>query len=175
MSEDSDTSREQTTRSSAMADISGKAVTRRRALASGRIRLGEEAFRLVCDNELPKGDALALAQFAGIQGAKQTPQLIPLCHPISLSRAAIYSVPRPADHSIEVFCLAEIDERTGVEMEALCGLSIALLTIWDLAKPVNPALEIVATRLLYKSGGKRGSWCHPEGLSPEAERIIDGQ
>ena len=161
--------------SSSMADVSEKPVTRRRALASGRILLGEEAFGLARDNQLPKGDALSLAEYAGIQGAKQTPQLIPLCHPISLSRVSVFSVPRPADHSFEVFCLAEIDERTGVEMEALCGLSIALLTIWDLSKPVNPALRISDTRLLYKSGGKRGTWVHPDGLSREAEDILDGR
>jgi molybdenum cofactor biosynthesis enzyme len=73
---------------------------------------------------------------------------------------------------VEVFCLAEIEERTGVEMEALCGLSIALLTIWDLAKPINPALELSGSRLLYKSGGKNGTWRHPDGLSVEAEAIL---
>jgi len=160
------------TRGSAMADVAGKPVTRRVALAGGRIRLGEQAYQMVCENALPKGDALALAEFAGIQAAKQTARLIPLCHPLSLNRAAVYSVPRPEDHSIEVFCLAEIAERTGVEMEALCGLSVALLTIWDLAKPINPALEITATRLLYKSGGKRGTWRHPDGLPVEAENIL---
>jgi molybdenum cofactor biosynthesis protein MoaC len=160
------------TRGSAMADVADKPVTRRVALAGGRIRLGEQAYEMVCENSLPKGDALALAEFAGIQAAKQTASLIPLCHPLSLNRAAVYSVPRPEDHSIEVFCLAEIAERTGVEMEALCGLSVALLTIWDLAKPINPALEITATRLLYKSGGKRGTWRHPDGLPPEAEEIL---
>ena len=158
--------------SSSMADVSGKQVSRRRALASGRILLGEEAFELVRSKKLPKGDALALAEFAGIQGAKLTPQLIPLCHPISLNRASVFCIPRPDDYSMEVFCLAEIDERTGVEMEALCGLSIALLTIWDLSKPVNAALEITATRLLYKSGGKKGNWRHPDGLSAEAESIL---
>ncbi len=158
---------------SSMADVSGKQITRRRALAAGRILLGEEAFRLVRDNQLPKGDALSLAEFAGIQGAKQTSQLIPLCHPISLGRVSIFSTPRPDDHAIEVFCLAEIEERTGVEMEALCGLSVALLTIWDLSKPINPALRISDTRLLYKSGGKRGTWVHPDGLNQEAKDILD--
>jgi molybdenum cofactor biosynthesis protein MoaC len=158
--------------SSSMADVSAKPLSKRRALASGKILLGKQAFELVQSKQLPKGDALSLAEYAGIQGAKQTPQLIPLCHPISLSRAAVFTVPRPDDHSVEVFCLAEIEERTGVEMEALCGLSIALLTIWDLAKPVNPALEMSESRLLYKSGGKNGTWRHPEGLSAEAEAIL---
>ncbi len=157
-----------------MADISEKSVSHRRALASGRIILGRKAFELIASKGLPKGDALALAEFAGIQGAKMTPQLIPLCHPISLSRAAVYTVLHSEDHSAEVFCLAEIEQRTGVEMEALCGLSIALLTIWDLAKPINPALEISTLRLLYKSGGKNGTWRHPDGLSAEAESILSG-
>lgn len=165
---------ENDSRTASMADVSGKPVTRRRALASGRILLGEEAFEQVRERQLPKGDALALAQFAGIQAAKQTPQLIPLCHPISLNRASVHSVLRPENHAVEVFCLAEIDERTGVEMEALCGLSIALLTIWDLAKPVNPALQISDIRLLFKSGGKHGAWTHPDGLGADAEKILDG-
>lgn len=157
-----------------MADIADKPVTRRRALASGKIMLGREAYELISNHKLPKGDALSLAEFAGIQGAKMTPRLIPLCHPVSLSRASVYSVLRAEDYAVEIFCLAEIEERTGVEMEALCGLSIALLTIWDLAKPINPALEISATRLLYKSGGKNGTWRHPDGLNAEAESILDG-
>lgn len=155
-----------------MADISGKAVTRRVAIAGGRIRLGEEAFALLMEGKLPKGDPLAMAEIAGIQAAKLTPSLIPLCHPISLNRVMLHSIPRPDDHSVELFCVAEIAEKTGVEMEALTGLSIALLTIWDLTKPVNAALEISNTRLLFKSGGKRGTWIHPEGMPVEAEAIV---
>jgi cyclic pyranopterin phosphate synthase len=155
-----------------MADVSAKAVTHRKALASGRIYLGEEAFGHVEAGTLPKGDALALAEVAGILGAKQTPGLLPLCHPVALGRVEIRSVLRPAEHAVEILSLAEIDERTGVEMEALCGLSIALMTVWDLAKPVNPALEIGAVRLLYKSGGKRGTWRNPGGLPPEAEAML---
>ena len=155
-----------------MADVSAKPVTRRIAVAGGRIRVGADAFRLLAEGSLPKGDALAMAEIAGIQAAKQTPQLIPLCHPIALNRVMIHSVLRPEDDAVELFCVAEIAERTGVEMEALTGLSVALLTIWDLVKPVNPALEITATRLLYKSGGKRGTWLHPDGLPPEVEELI---
>jgi len=155
-----------------MADVSAKPVTRRVAVAGGRIRLGEEAFRLLAEGRLPKGDPLAMAEIAGIQAAKQTPGLIPLCHPIALNRAQIHSVPRPEDAAVELFCVAEIAAQTGVEMEALTGLSVALLTIWDLVKPVNPALEITGTRLLYKSGGKRGTWTHPDGLPPEVEAIL---
>jgi molybdenum cofactor biosynthesis protein MoaC len=124
------------------------------------------------NGELPKGDPLAMAEIAGVQAAKQTPSLLPLCHPISLNRVMIHSVPRPDDHSVELFCVAEIADKTGVEMEALTGLSVALLTIWDLTKPVNPALEITNSRLLYKSGGKRGTWVNPEGLPEEVVTII---
>ena len=155
-----------------MADISEKNVTRRLAIAGGWIHLGEEAFALLMEGKLPKGDPLAMAEIAGIQAAKQTPSLIPLCHPISLNRVMIHSVPRPDDFSVELFCVAEIAEKTGVEMEALTGVSIALLTIWDLTKPVNAALEISNTRLLYKSGGKRGIWVNPDGLPEEVQAIL---
>jgi len=156
-----------------MADVSAKSITRRLALASGRISVGKEAFRLLKDRSLPKGDALALAEFAGIQGAKQTPSLIPLCHPISLNRVAIHTVLRPDEAAVDVYAIAEIDAKTGVEMEALCGLNIALLTIWDLTKPINAALEISQIRLQYKSGGKRGDWVHPDGISATAKAILD--
>ena len=164
---------ESTTRGYSMADIAGKKISHRVALASGRITVGPEAFDLLKNKALPKGDALALAEFAGIQAAKQTPSLIPLCHPISLNRAAIY--PRLCEdaYAVDIFAVTEIDAQTGVEMEALCAVSIALLTIWDLAKPVNAALAISDIRLEYKSGGKRGEWVHPDGLSTEATAILD--
>ena len=155
-----------------MADISDKETTQRMAIAGGRIKLGREAYQLLAAGKLPKGDPLAMAEIAGIQAAKQTPSLIPLCHPISLNRVMVQSVLRPEDHSVEVFCVAEISEKTGVEMEALTGLSIALLTIWDLTKPVNAALEITNCRLIYKSGGKRGVWVNPAGLPDEVEAIL---
>jgi cyclic pyranopterin phosphate synthase len=163
---------ERTSSNWSMADVSAKETTRRVAVAGGKIRLGSEAFQLLIEGRLPKGDPLAMAEIAGIQAAKQTPALIPLCHPISLNRVMIHSVPRAADHSIEVFCVAEIAEKTGVEMEALTGLSVALLTIWDLTKPVNAALEITETRLIYKSGGKSGVWVNPEGMPEEVEALL---
>jgi molybdenum cofactor biosynthesis protein MoaC len=156
-----------------MADVAAKPVTYRLALAGGKIIVGEEAFRLLKDKALPKGDALALAEFAGIQAAKQTPSLIPLCHPISLNRVAIHTRLRQEEYAVEVYAVAEINAQTGVEMEALCGLNIALLTIWDLTKPINAALEITEVKLLYKSGGKRGVWTHPDGLPAAAQAILD--
>jgi cyclic pyranopterin phosphate synthase len=155
-----------------MADISAKKTSNRLAIAGGRIRIGREAFSLLAAGELPKGDPLAMAEIAGIQAAKQTPSLIPLCHPIALNRVMVHSVLRPEENEVELFCVAEIADKTGVEMEALTGLSLALLTIWDLTKPVNPALEITNCRLLYKSGGKRGTWVNPDGLPDEVVEIL---
>ena len=156
-----------------MADVADKPVTYRLALASGKITVGKKAFAMLRDKSLPKGDALALAEFAGIQAAKQTPSLIPLCHPISLNRVSIHTRLLMHEFAVEVYAVAEINAQTGVEMEALCGLNIALLTIWDLTKPINAALHISDIKLLYKSGGKRGVWVHPDGLSAAAQAILD--
>ncbi len=156
-----------------MADVATKPVSYRCALAGGSITVGKEAFILLKNKALPKGDALALAEFAGIQAAKQTPALIPLCHPISLNRVAIHTCLDEEEYAVDVYAVAEINAQTGVEMEALCGLNLALLTIWDLTKPINAALEIKNVRLLHKSGGKRGDWTHPDGLSAVAQSILD--
>jgi molybdenum cofactor biosynthesis protein MoaC len=156
-----------------MANVAAKPISRRKALAAGRILVGKQAFELLETGNLPKGDALTLAEFAGLQGAKQTASLLPLCHPIALNRVIVQTHLSHEHQAVDVYCLAEIAERTGVEMEALTGVSVALLTIWDLVKPINPALEITGTRLLYKSGGKSGVWEHPEGLSAAARKMLD--
>ncbi len=155
-----------------MADVSAKPVTRRLAVAGGRIIIGKKALDLLQAGQLPKGDPLAMAEIAGILAAKQTPSLLPLCHPIALSRVSIRSIVRPDENAVDMYCIAEIAAQTGVEMEALTGVNIALLTVWDLVKPVNAALEITAVRLLYKSGGKSGAWTHPDGLPAEMEELI---
>ncbi len=162
----------ESTGSFSMADVSAKPITPRRALAAGRIVLGQQAFELVTRRQLPKGDALLLAEIAGIQGAKSTPALIPLCHPINLNRVLVRHQPLAEDFSIAIYCLAEIAERTGVEMEALTGASVALLTLWDLCKPIEAGLRIEAVTLRYKSGGKSGDWIHPEGLEPFARDML---
>ncbi len=157
----------------AMADVSAKPATLRRALARGSILLGKEAFEALRDGKVPKGDPLAMAEIAGIQAAKLTPQLLPLCHPISLSRIAIHTQLDARRYAVKVYALAEINERTGVEMEALTGLNVALLTLWDLCKPLNPALELTDILLLYKSGGKKGEWQHPGGLDAAEQALLD--
>jgi len=155
-----------------MADVSDKPVSRRVAIAGGRIVIGQTAMELLQAGRIPKGDPLSMAEIAGIQGAKQTPALLPLCHPIALNRVAVRAVTRPERDAVDVFCMAEIDARTGVEMEALTGLNIALLTIWDLVKPLNPALEIMDIRLLYKSGGKKGTWYHPDASADGVDELL---
>ena len=147
-----------------MIDVGAKDVTRRRAVATGRIRLGSVAFPMVRDRRLPKGDPLVLAETAGILAAKKTADLVPLCHPLGLDHVVVAFELDSESESVTVFCQAATSARTGVEMEALAGAQIALLTIWDLAKQVEPALEIGGIRLVLKEGGKSGRWIHPDGL-----------
>ncbi|ODU36711.1 MAG: bifunctional molybdenum cofactor biosynthesis protein MoaC/MoaB [Lysobacteraceae bacterium SCN 69-48] len=142
-----------------MADIRNKRPTRRRAVAVGEFLAGAAAFATVVERRLPKGDALVMAEIAGLQGAKMASQLMPLCHPISLELVRVRCVPVPDECALEA--------RTGVEMEALAGVNAALLTLYDLTKPVQPALAINGVRLLFKEGGKKGLWVHPDGMSDE--------
>jgi cyclic pyranopterin monophosphate synthase len=154
-----------------MVDVGDKEITRRRALAGGRIALGRAAFELVRDRRLPKGDALLLAEVAGVLAAKKTAELIPLCHPLPLDQVALGFTLDEGAAAVDAFCLVATSGRTGVEMEALAGVSMALLTIWDLAKPIEAALTIEDVRLLRKEGGTSGSWSHPAGLPPLPERF----
>ena len=141
-----------------MVDVGDKEVTQRRAVAEGFIQMKAETLQRIIQGEHKKGDVLGIARVAGIMAAKKTSDLIPLCHPLQLNNVDIQLM-TDEEHST-VHCIAEVKTsgKTGVEMEALTGLSVALLTIWDLVKPVNPALEISAVRLLYKSGGKSGTY-----------------
>ncbi len=148
-----------------MADVRHKPVTPRRAVAVGELLAGPIAFPLIVERRLPKGDALVMAEIAGLQGAKQASNLMPLCHPLPLELVRVRCLPVPDRQVIRVYCEVATEARTGVEMEALAGVSAALLTLYDLTKPVEPALAIGAIRLLFKEGGKRGLWRHPEGMS----------
>lgn len=150
-----------------MADIRGKRPTRRRAVAVGELHPGPSAFAAIVERRLPKGDALVMAEIAGLQGAKQASNLMPLCHPLLLELVRVRCLPVPGRHAIRVYCEVATEARTGVEMEALAGASAALLTLYDLTKPVEPALSIEAVRLLFKEGGKKGLWLHPAGMSDE--------
>jgi len=150
-----------------MADVRDKRVTRRRAVAVGELLAGPVAYPLIVERRLPKGDALLMAEVAGLQGAKMASALMPLCHPLPLELVRVHCAPVPEREAIRVWCECASEARTGVEMEALAGVNAALLTVYDLTKPVEPALEVGAIRLLFKEGGKRGLWVHPQGMSEE--------
>lgn len=147
-----------------MIDVGDKPPTRRRAVAVGTIALGK-AYVPTRDHSLPKGDALQLAEVTGILAAKNAHATIPLCHPLGLDHVAVVTHCEDADGTVSVLCSARTFARTGVEMEALAGVSGALLAIYDLAKNVEPALAITDICLLFKAGGKHGFWRHPEASS----------
>jgi cyclic pyranopterin phosphate synthase len=155
-----------------MIDVGAKRSTQRVAVATGFIRTSQATFEQVRDATLPKGDPLRLAEVAGVLAAKKTADLIPLCHPLGLDQAALAFRPDPELPGVRVFAKASTSARTGVEMEALTAASVALLTIWDLAKQVQPDLEIGGIRLLIKHGGKSGRFVDPRGL-PELPEHFD--
>lgn len=157
-----------------MVSVSQKAATVRSATAEGEIYLGPSAFSLIdlggteadaspdsstSTMRTKKGDVLSIAQLAGLMGSKHTSLLIPLCHPLSLSHVAVTLVPLAATHSLRIRCTAECVGPTGVEMEALTGVSVAALTVWDMCKAVaGKEMRIGNVRVVGKSGGKSGDW-----------------
>ncbi|MCP1727279.1 cyclic pyranopterin phosphate synthase [Natronospira proteinivora] len=147
-----------------MVDVGGKQVTRRRAIATGRIVVGPEVMAYLKQGELPKGDPLRLAEVAAILAAKKTPDLLPLCHPLMLDHVGLLCQLNESVEAVDVYATVVTSARTGVEMEALAAVNAALLTIWDLSKPIEAALTITNVKLLLKEGGKSGRWEHPEGL-----------
>lgn len=147
-----------------MIDVGGKPTTHRIAVASGEIVVGAEAFALIRDRKLPKGDVLMLAEVAGIQGAKNAYQMIPLCHPMGLDMVRIFTELLPEQHAVRVFCVASVHAKTGIEMEVLAGVNAALLTLWDLSKMIEANLAMREIKLLAKKGGKSGIWLNPAGV-----------
>jgi len=141
-----------------MVDIGQKAETARVAYAEGAIRMSVEAMSAIERNELSKGDAIATARIAGVMAAKRTSELIPLCHPLSLTDAGIDIDFDPELPGLRVTGWAATTGRTGVEMEALTAVSVALLTVYDMAKALDRRMEISGVRLLEKRGGKSGDW-----------------
>ncbi len=142
-----------------MVDVGGKAVTAREAVATGRITMSAEAARAIGAGDVAKGDVLAAARIAGIMAAKRTSDLIPLCHPLPLTRAAIDLT---VDHTgVTATAIVATAGQTGVEMEAMTAVSVALLTIYDMAKAIDKAMRIGEIRLLKKTGGKSGEWIAP--------------
>lgn len=141
-----------------MVDVGGKAETRRVAVATGRILMQPATFELIRSGSAKKGDVLGIARIAAIQGAKRTGELIPLCHPIALTRIAAEFELDEAAAAIRCTVTAETVGRTGVEMEALTAVSIALLTVYDMCKAADRGMHIEGMQLLEKQGGKSGHW-----------------
>ena len=139
-----------------MVDVSGKDVTARTATASGRVLVTAAVVELLRGKGVPKGDTLAVARLAGIMGAKQTPSLIPLCHPLAISGVEVDLV--VTDDSVDITATVRTTDRTGVEMEALTAVSVAALTVVDMVKAVDKSAVITDVRVETKTGGKSGDW-----------------
>jgi len=142
-----------------MVDVSGKDATAREAVATGRVLVSPEVVALLRSGDVPKGDALAVARVAGIMAAKRTPDLVPLCHPLTLSGVTVDL--EVTDDAVEIRAAVRTTDRTGVEMEALTAVSVAALTIIDMAKASDPWMEIEAMGLAAKSGGRHGHMTRP--------------
>jgi len=145
-----------------MVDVGDKAETTRIATAEGHVRMAPETLALIRDGNAKKGDVIGTARLAGIMAAKQTSSLIPLCHPLMLTKVSVEIEEDAALPGLRVTATAKLTGKTGVEMEALTAVSVACLTIYDMAKAADKAMEISGIRLLEKSGGKSGDFRHPE-------------
>lgn len=143
-----------------MVDVGDKEVTRRTAIAEGFVSMSPELVARFFEGDLPKGDAAAVARVAGIMGAKKTPELIPLCHPIPLGSVDIHL--EPAGHGVAIMATVTTTSQTGVEMEALTAVSTTALTIYDMVKGVERGVTIESVRLRKKEGGRTGTWERPE-------------
>lgn len=146
-----------------MVDVAAKAVTHRSATASGFISMLPETLAMITGGKAKKGDVLAVARIAGIQGAKRTSELIPLCHPLALTRVAVELEPETDPVTgVRITAVAETDGKTGVEMEALTAAAVAALTLYDMCKAIDRWMTIGEVQLLEKIGGKSGHWIRPE-------------
>lgn len=144
-----------------MVDVSEKSETVREAVAEGRITMSPECFQKIKDGQMGKGDVLGVARVAGIMGAKKTSELIPLCHILNLTKVEIEFLTEDASCSVKAVCTVRTVGKTGVEMEALTGVHVALLTIYDMCKAVDKAMEMSDIHLCRKSGGKSGDFIRP--------------
>ena len=139
-----------------MVDVGDKAITTRRAVATGQISMADQTLAMIRDGGHKKGDVIQVAQLAGIMAAKKTPDLIPLCHPLSLSHVNVEIA--LMENGLEITAECRLDGKTGVEMEALTAVSVAALTVYDMCKAVDKAMVIGPIKLLHKSGGKSGEF-----------------
>ena len=145
-----------------MVDVGDKAQTRRIAVAEGYIAMQPKTLELILAGEHKKGDVLGVARIAGIMAAKRTAELIPLCHPLMLTRVDVEFSPDTSQHQVHCQATVETHGQTGVEMEALTAVQIALLTIYDMCKSIDRGMVIGDIKLLEKRGGKSGDWVRPE-------------
>ncbi len=141
-----------------MVDVGDKEITTREAITEGRIYMAPETLQKIMAGDHKKGDVLGIARTAGIMGAKKTPDLVPLCHPIMITNVELDLTPEPDKNAVYARCVVRCNGQTGVEMEALCATQVALLTIYDMCKAVDRGMEISEVRLTRKSGGKSGTW-----------------
>ena len=141
-----------------MVDVGAKAETEREAIAAGRVRMQPETLRLLREGNLPKGDVLSTARVAGIMAAKRTSELIPMCHQLLLTKVAVEFAFDDAASTVEILATVKCKGQTGVEMEALTAVSVAALTVYDMAKAVERGMIIDGIRLIEKRGGKSGHW-----------------
>jgi len=141
-----------------MVDVSAKSETEREAVATATISMRPETLRLILEGDVKKGDVLGVARLAGIMGAKRTPELIPLCHPVNLSSVSVELRANAERGTVEITATCKTTGRTGVEMEALTAVSVAALTVYDMCKAVDRGMTIGELRLLKKSGGKSGKY-----------------
>jgi cyclic pyranopterin phosphate synthase len=147
-----------------MVDVGDKAVTSRTAVAQGEVQMQALTLAAIRDGNVPKGDVLAAARIAGIMAAKKTPELIPLCHTLLLSKVAVEFEVDEAAQRVLITATVRCNGQTGVEMEALTAVSVAALTIYDMAKALDKGMTIGAIRLMEKQGGKSGEWRRGESL-----------
>ena len=143
-----------------MVDVAAKDITHRRAVAEATVRMKPETLAMIVEGRAPKGDVFAVARIAGIQAAKKTADLIPLCHPLPITAVSVEL--EPGDALVRITATVETDAKTGIEMEALTAVSVAALALYDMCKAVDRGMEITGVRLLEKSGGKSGTWTHEE-------------
>ena len=144
-----------------MVDVGAKAETHRVARATGLIRMAPATFELIVSGSAKKGDVIGIARIAAIQGAKRTSELVPLCHPLPITRVTVEFEPDAGAHSVRCTAQVETFGRTGVEMEALCAVQVGLLTIYDMCKAADRGMVMGQIRVLEKHGGKSGAWTAP--------------
>lgn len=147
-----------------MVDVSDKGITSRMAIATGRIKVNEAVFKAITEGTVKKGDVLGVARVAGIMAAKKTWEFIPMCHPLMLTKCSIDFLLDENKLEVEAHCLVKVNGQTGVEMEALTGVQVALLTIYDMCKAIDKGMVIKEVKLLEKQGGKSGHYKRNEEI-----------